>query len=90
MARGFGGQHGESMPLPGERSRGLANRYRDVRAALTTPTLPIRLTFRNALPATFIPLHQGIGTAKAGIQHYTGLAPSKLFPMIEVREPFED
>ena len=89
MAKGFSGQHGEAMSLPGERPRGLVERYR-MSGILTTPTLPIRVAFRNALPATFILLHQGTGTPIITPQKYKGLAPSSLFPMIRQRQPWED
>lgn len=78
------------QPVPGDLPRGHAERYKDEDAQITYPSLPIRVAFRNALPATFIPiLVRGMGGRvqyDERASRYTGLAPSALFDI--VRETF--
>lgn len=79
------------QPVPGDIPTGVERPYKGARLMVTTPTLPIRIHFYDALPATFVPLLVGGqgGRPMAPRSPYRGLAPSKLFPIIEKRDPWE-
>jgi len=79
------------QPVPGDISDGRERPYKAAHLTVTTPTLPIRTHFYNALPATFVPLLVGGqgGRPDAPQSKYRGLAPSKLFPVIQKRDPWE-
>lgn len=77
--------------VPGDIPRGGANQYTFARTVIVTPSLPIRDPFRQALPATFVPLlTRGQGGPPIGVRTvYRGLAPTRLQPVIVKRDPWE-
>lgn len=81
--------------IPGdvETLRGFDLPYKHADTILQAPSLPVRVKFLNALPASFIPmLVRGMaGGPVGGRSKYRGLAPSDsgFFPIIEKRKPWE-